>query len=1075
MLFPCRLVRSRRTGAIFSSNFVLRRFLRSTLLLAAFVSAARHTAAQPPDEERPRDAAESTPRSSEPRFPAYSLNSLKADGRVVDGELELDVRLKALVAGEEPVTIPLRLDECILLEEPQFEGGGQQSLRVDSEGGGLTWSIRAAKGECQVRIRCRIKLGAIDGETALRVTAPSATFSELKFTVPGEQVAGVELRTDVDPAQFANGQTTFALRGLDGTATFTWKPKDELIVRGSPELGASLLVKSQFDGLRRLLTSTASIRVRSINESTSFSEFSVRMPSSAVVESISPPDAQLHTIGTGANVRSVLLFRHAETESFTAEVRYHQSLDANGEQHLSLPGIEVIGARQWGHLAVKAEGPWRLDWRPLDARSVDRVTAGDAEGEIAAGDYDAVFELYSAAAAVEVRSYKPEPRVSVEPEFAFLVGADEIVCEGRLRCVASGAASTVRIELRDWSEWSVTEAFIDAKPPVPLPVEENQIVLSLEKSAATGVSLRFRAVRDTPRAADSLALELPVIAPTARRARVWVQPRDNVALDVQEQASPGWRRTPDSTPLPSELLSGNWSSPASSYVVSAGAMRPLVTRFEVHARRVSVNHRTEVSFASAAATVLQIMELSVQNDNLTELTFVAPAEAWELSTLQITRGGVDVPVTWVSDAASGRPRSGKLTFPSPLSPGTAEISCRWDVVQPPLAPGDSRLSVLGLVEPLGVETRSMRLTIQAPPWLLVQVADESWRRDVNGASASAQAARYSHLGAASELRLQLTRESDLAHGTLQVEKAWIQTWLFGGERRDRVLYRFFSSGGQVGLVLPEDATWIQVRLNAATVAVQNRPGGAASLRIPDSARPQPYLLDLQYRVTGSSRNWLDLEFARLDPAAWVQEGWLQIIAPDHQHLLVGPEQLSAEHAWQWSGAWWRRLPSRGAAELDAWIGAEGFVPPTGSNQYAYSFFGETPRVELAMASRAWLVGLASAVTLAIGLLLAYVPALRQRGLLLVSAVGLLAAALMFPSPAILIAQAASLGFVLAIVAAALRGAFVRRPKPPAANKTAGSSMRYEFGSTQPGQPVPLISRPRGSTLTGVASAPATEK
>jgi hypothetical protein len=1029
------------------------------------------------------DPSETPDTPAEPAFPSYALTRLSATGRAADGHVELNVELRAHLTGESAVAIPLRMEECVLLDEPRFTGGGEQLMSVDAESGGLIWWVRGASENCQLQFRCRVKLADVDGETVLKLTAPTATNSELSIIAPGELAMGVVLRADAEEPVMEDGATRFTLRGLNGGVTFSWKPKGRTIVRGSADLGASLLLKCQFDDLRRLISTTAAIKVRSLNETATFTGFSLRLPAGAVLESTSPPDAQVQTIGAGAAARDVVTFHHAPAASFTAEVRYHQMADG-GDESTMLSGLEVSGARQWGHIVLKSPADWRLAVAPLDRRYVQRASVQDAGATLAAEGYGAAFELFSAQASLAVRFYRPEARIAAEGEYAFTVGKDDVVFDARIRYQSAAADASARIDLRDWRGWHVIDAFVEGDPPQPLDVQANQIEATLHKDGATVV--RLHALRPLAAGTDSLSLSLPGLEPAAQRARVWVQPRDNLSLQPQEGASPGWLRLPGIGPPPAELLPGAWIRPAFSYSVEANTLRPLLTNIQVHPREVEISHRVEISLTPPASVIRQTLDLAIRHEPLSELAFRAPAEAWERRGFQVSVGGVELQPVWDGPAQSGTTRPGRVVLPAPLGPGSAEVVFRWEIPQAPIEPGQEQLEELSFVTSGAGEDRGCRISIQRPAWLLATVTDETWQKEeVAAASGGGPAGeRFIAPKGATGVRLRLERETGEAQGAVQIEKAWIQTWLFGDQRRDRVLFRFASSGGRLGLQLPRGAQWDQVRFNGLSVTLESSSQGQYFLRIPDAPRPQSCLLDLQYHLQSSSTGRAqDLEFARLVGDSWIQHGWLQVVVPGQRHVLWSPAELTSENSWVWRGLWWARQPRRSTAELNAWMDAAGVEPPPGAHEYQYSFFGNTPHVELPVADRAWLVGLASAAALGLGLLLTYLPAFRDRRLLWIVAGCVAALAVVFPEPALVLAQSAALGIVLVAAALLLRRWLELRPQV-SSGRTGGSSIRYELGSTQPGQPLagqPLAGQPlavsklRVSTLTAAAAERHVEK
>src|SRR5262249_36786927 len=115
------------------------------------------------------------------------------------------------------------------------------------------------------------------------------------------------------------------------------------------------------------------------------------------------------------------------------------------------------------------------------------------------------------------------------------------------------------------------------------------------------------------------------------------------------------------------------------------------------------------------------------------------------------------------------------------------------------------------------------------------------------------------------------------------------------------------------------------------------------------------------------------------------------------------------------------------------------------------------KLEVRTAGRSWLVLTASGAVLILGLLLIYVPLVRHPAILLCAAVVSLAMSAIYPEPTLLIAQAASLGLLLAALAGWLERSMSRRRRRAGLYRGSTSSM-VERDSTQTHHP-PLASVP----------------
>ena len=117
--------------------------------------------------------------------------------------------------------------------------------------------------------------------------------------------------------------------------------------------------------------------------------------------------------------------------------------------------------------------------------------------------------------------------------------------------------------------------------------------------------------------------------------------------------------------------------------------------------------------------------------------------------------------------------------------------------------------------------------------------------------------------------------------------------------------------------------------------------------------------------------------------------------------------------------------------------------------------GNVAKAELKTAGRTWIVLWASGAALVAGLLLIYVPASRHPATLLVAGIALLATGLIAPEPTLLLAQAASLGLVLTLLAGLMERGVARRRRRTIARKEP-SAASVELGSTRVPFPLPAV-------------------
>ncbi len=191
------------------------------------------------------------------------------------------------------------------------------------------------------------------------------------------------------------------------------------------------------------------------------------------------------------------------------------------------------------------------------------------------------------------------------------------------------------------------------------------------------------------------------------------------------------------------------------------------------------------------------------------------------------------------------------------------------------------------------------------------------------------------------------------------------------------------------------------------------------------------MLQLRYHFT--PRDWgaaVRLTAAQLKPAVWARQIYWQVVLPPQEHLLFSPSDYTREFYWIWDRLGYRREPTLQQPELEAWIGATaGELPPATANRYLFSSLGPQIDLEIWTVKRSGLVFISSLAMLLVGLVLIYVPSARHPSALFVAAIVLLAGALLEPEVAMLLAQAAALGLILALMAAWLARRMSRRLAP----------------------------------------------
>jgi hypothetical protein len=333
---------------------------------------------------------------------------------------------------------------------------------------------------------------------------------------------------------------------------------------------------------------------------------------------------------------------------------------------------------------------------------------------------------------------------------------------------------------------------------------------------------------------------------------------------------------------------------------------------------------------------------------------------------------------------------------------------------------------------------------------------------------------FATTGEGGETGLRVSLRSAPGAGSTILRQLWIQSWLSGQQRRDRVVFGVRATESQVRVVLPREP---QAAMRLLKVAVDHQElGGAVAtadgaivIPLPPSADagPHEHVVELWYicDVPASRPGSLTLEAASIDALDQVERTYWQVVLPRSQILVGLDPAVTAEMQWRWDGFGWRRQSSRDQAELEQWTDASRQDPPApGTNRYLFATFGSARRLEITTAYRSWILLAASGGVFAVGLMLLYVPLLRHPAWLLATAVLVGGVGLMVPELAILMAQAAALGALLVVLVPLFGHWLARSPRamPLPRDVRARSDSKLRAGSG-------WVTRAEGSSRSTPAS------
>jgi len=1024
--------------------------------------------------------------------PRCSLQQMSANGSVVGDYAELSIQFRILVREEQWTRVPLRLDQGILREPPQYQGPGEQFLQFEGGGAGYVAWIRGPAGQQhQITLKMLMPLLTAGEVTRLHLLVPRATASELRLKVPlSGAVAKVSEGATLRTPNSAKNETELTVVGLGGDFELTWHRPEARIAEAPTVLEAQGLLAARLDN--RGVDAEATLTVRSYGRL--FDTFRVRLPQDAEFVPGTPNGYTVAVLDGAAppgSRQKVVEVRLPKQTTGPVEVRLATNRATDTTKPgpwLELAGFEVVGAaRQWGTVAVSVVGDWQILWGPsAGVQQTDQVPEA-----VRRGDVVAAFDYVTQPCSLSARLVPRKTRIGVEPEYLLSVESDAVRLDAKLRyTVRGGKVFALDVLMPDWQIDEIGPDSLVAVDGVPKGTSGGTLSIPLLQPSSGQFEVRMRAHRPLTAAAKSLVVPLPQPQATASASVVLVVlpavlvvlPADNVELIPGGEATTGLFRQQGTIPmeLPPRQQEPLFYRSEAKAVFAAEIRR--------HAGQISVDVASQADLDGQGGRVEQKLAYLVSYEPTDHVLLDVPRRLAESGRLDLKCDGQAVTPVALGEGADDASQPVRMRVAlSKATIGLCELSIRYVLLARKPAAEKRAVVPIPLVMPAEGDLLSNRLRVMAAAELHVQPRPGPWAVVEAGlppASRSAAERRGLQLAAAgrsNQVELEVEGQS-AGQPDVVLDRAWLQTWLTGEVRRDRAVFQFTSSRREFELTLPAGAVLDQPgaavdgkSLPAAVIAENTLvvplagQGGA-----PGEAGWGRHTVEVRYHMADprSPRGAMTLELPHPPNGAWVRQMYWQLVLPRDEHVVLAPRNFTGESTWGWSGSFWGRQPLLDQAQLEEWVGlppAERDLAAGGVNEYLFSTLGSINDAELRTASRSLIVLAASGAVLLAGLLLIYWPKARHPASLLVATVALAGVLVWMPEPALLAAQAAVLGLVLALVAGLLSYTLGRRRSPLWA-ETPGSAIGSSIRSGR--TPHPAAAGAPGEARTSAEPRPA---
>lgn len=993
-------------------------------------------------------------------LPPFVLQEIQVEGTARGAWADLKIQCRILTQLDDWVRVPLRLDQAVLRGAPQYKGPGNQFLCYRGDSGYVAW-IRGTPGqEHTLVLEAAVPLTVAGNEQRVRLYMPRAGKSEWKLTTPMPNAeARASEGTVVQPPVKADGGTTLGFSGPTGDFEIAWRPAAEWNAQKQANLDSTGIVMARVDG--QGITFDARLTVRSLGGP--FDHCVVRLPKESRLVGGNSPRYSLTPVARGGPAGEDWRLVEVQFPKKTAgpeEVQLVARLefDATGAANwCELAGFEVVGAdRQSGYLGVYARSEWQVLLDPRrGVRQIDELPPAFRPAEPPRADEPsliAAFEYAGQPASLAARVVPRSTRITVDPEYVFRVESNRVTLNARLKCnIRSAKVRTIDVELGDWQDPKVgPESLVSTGAAA---VDKSGLLsVPLKQESMGRIELTIEASRSLAPGAKDLRLEVPRVRSDAHAATTIAQaPASVVVLTAADV---------ELAPMATQMIGLTRQAPPPTAVAESPAQDLLffqadpvkavfAASFSVRERSVRVAAQSEIVVDDQKTQVAQTLRYRVAYRPIRWLALEVPRTIALNEQLEATGDG-GKPLALGDIAEREEPGEDVPTIRRyVLLPderlGTFEIKLRYPVVLEKLTPQASVAAAVPLVMPADGELISNRVTVVGREGVRVRCRGGGWNVVETQAPASRQAVELTSASRTHEVPLAVQLDETGNVGPTVVRRAWIQTWLAGPVRQDRAVFLFSSDEKAIELFLPSGADPSSLRLtfDGKSIGPQTV-GERLFVPLPDASEGEHRLIaDYRFQAERPGPGLLTIELPRLGRGGGMSRTYWQLELPAKEHIVDGPAGLNPEYVWGWTGVFWGRLPLAEPAQLEAWSGGENLPEPAQrANRYLFSATGPPGPCELRTARRPMIVLAASALALIAGLLLLYVRWLRHPAALLALAAVLGWTAVVYPAATLLTAQAASLGVLLATVAAVLQRT-IGRPHVP---KDASSVL--ERGSTQ---------------------------
>lgn len=960
-----------------------------------------------PVEPRPRPSGSGLPTDGIPAFHLARLaltGKVEGDRSLITAQIDVDVNRDQGDYHD----VPLRFQQAHVIQK-EYDGPGREGPLVDVPvEDGIVWRFSGyGTHHLKLTMWVPIKESPAGHQLVLSLpTMPPGFDAQIDLTIPGAAVAlrgSREVTILSNELEGESNRISANVRGPRLDLTWSEPPEVQTAFR---QVTSSFTLHRDGD---RVIAQTDQVL---IPENAGVKSVEIKLPAGFDLEEVSGPLLKSQEPIPGRSGWRKLTFREGGGERIELSWVLAAPFQTDGGT-LMFDGLTVPDARnQSGRIRLQEFAGYQMVPRP--GQFVRRAPASTPQ-------VAEVFEYTKQPFRIEWSVQKVVPKFSTRSRSILYIGGTQMSLDQRYQFQTdSGSIESVELVWPDamTQGWRLDPASISGDSFIPADgdrlIREGKLNIRWKtpRTGAFELAVRF----NRPLDAMSTKAQLPTIA-----GGRWM-PTD-LLIAAEDQLDVSVRDAQDlpivATAIDPQKLAdipGNLSSQVRQSLAMASASDAIALSWKAQTRTIETETEIELRRASSGRSrVQQTIYYQVRFGRVSQVQLELPKSLAGL--FDPGSAAVSVAVDGVSIVPQIRDGAITVAFPEPRI-GNFRITLDYSLpLTSPTAP------TVPVLASLDAAYATIRTRIPEGEPLRVSPAATEWQPVPTAPDALVWVSK-----SASQIPIVLEAEQATAP-RFSIDEASYRTRYDAMGRLEGVC-EFHWSGGvrTIPLTLPPDSELLAVRCNGTNLSatagqIQFDPStpGLISIRLP--ANTGGTRLAVLYRTLKESKfSQRDLRTVRLPtlpPDASIVHSHWELELPPGRHLFISPADLTAEHQWQRSGAFWSRQPlaSYSSQREQNFVEAAALTSLSDvANVYAFNSIGRIEAPRFQSMGRPLILLLGAGLTLTIGFLFWNLPSTRNMLTLLLVAFGFSLLSLWFLEPIQLLLQPAVLGIVLAVLA-----------------------------------------------------------